>query len=403
MSDAVSGRATGELDPRAEAGRPIRLIQSAPSWLPQTQTWMFEQLRALPGEFENHVVCEVTENLDQFSIPHIHSHAALPIRRRLWDKRLRAAGLRPYLSHLPSWVDRLQAPILHSHFGHTGWVDRNVARRRRMRHVVTFYGYDLSGLPRAEPRWRGRYRDLFRSVDLVLCEGSHMAATLAELGCPRERLRVQHIGIDTRRFTFRPRQRAEDEALRVLIAASFTEKKGIPCALEALARIDGSVPLEVTLIGDSSGGARNDAEKARILRLIETLGFSQKIRWLGYQPHAVFLREAYDHHIYLAPSRVASDGDSEGGAPIGLIEMAATGMPVVSTRHCDIPEVIEDGVGGLLADEGDVHGLVVHLRELISRPDRWIRLASAARARIEEHYDLRRQSAGLAEIYRSLL
>jgi len=380
----------------------IRLLQSTPCWLPQTQTWMFEQLRALPDEFENHVVCEVTENLDQFSIPNIHSHAALPLWRQLWDKRLRAAGLRPYLSHLPALAGRLRPSILHSHFGHTGWADRQVARRRKLRHVVTFYGYDLSYLPRSDPRWRDRYHDLFGGVDLVLCEGSHMAATLEELGCPRDRLRVQHIGIDTRRFAFRPRQRARGETLRVLIAATFTEKKGIPHALEALARIDGSVPLEVTLIGDSSGG-RNDVEKQRILRAIEALDFSQKIRWLGYQPHAVFLREAYDHHIYLAPSLVASDGDCEGGAPIGLIEMAATGMPVVSTRHCDIPEVIEEGVGGLLADEGDIDGLVAHLRELIADPARSLDLACAARSRIEEHYDLRRQSARLAEIYRSLV
>ena len=390
-------------DPRAEASASIQLIQSTPSWLPQTQTWMFEQLRALPSEFESHVVCEVTENLDQFRVPHIHSHTELPIGRQLWDKRLRALRLRPYLSHLPSLARRLHAPILHSHFGDTGWADRNVARRLGMRHIVTFYGYDLSYLPRTDARWRDRYADLFASVDLVLCEGGHMAASLEELGCPASRLRVQHIGIDSQRFAFRPRRREPHEALRVLIAASFTEKKGIPLALQALARIDGRVELEVTLIGDSSGGRRNDAEKARILRAVETLGFSQKIRWLGYQPHAVLLREAYDHHIFLAPSRLAADGDCEGGAPVGLIEMAATGMPVVSTRHCDIPEVIEDGVGGLLADEGDVDGLVAHLRELISHPDRWAQLAMAARSRIEQHYDLRRQSARLAEIYRSVL
>jgi colanic acid/amylovoran biosynthesis glycosyltransferase len=390
-------------DPLGRAADPIRLIQSAPSWLPQTQTWMFEQLRALPREFESHVVCEVTENLDQFSMAHIHSHASLPIWRQLWDKRLRAARLRPYLSHLPDLAGRLQAPILHSHFGDTGWADRNVARRLGMRHIVTFYGYDLSYLPRIDVRWRDRYAELFSDVDLVLCEGSHMAASLEALGCPRDRLRVQHIGIDNQRFAFRPRRREQHEPLRVLIAASFTEKKGIPLALEALARIDGSVPLEVTLIGDSSGGRRNDAEKARILRAIDTLGFSQKIRWLGYQPHAALLREAYDHHVFLAPSLVASDGDCEGGAPVGLIEMAATGMPVVSTRHCDIPEVIEDGVGGLLADEGDVDELVAHLRELASCGDRWLELATAARTRIEQHYDLRRQSARLAEVYRSLL
>ena len=387
---------------------PVRIIQSAPVWLPQTQTWMFEQLRALPSEFECHVCCERIENLDQFPMDHVHCHADLPAWRRLYDKRLRALGLRPHLSHLASLAERGEAQILHSHFGQTGWADRKIARRLGLRHVVTFYGYDLSYLPQQDARWRDRYRELFSGVDLVLCEGSHMAATLEGLGCPSDRLRVHHIGIDTQRFVFRPRVRERRDPLRVLIAATFTEKKGISLALEALARIDGgegidgSVPLEVTLIGDSSGG-RNDAEKVRILDTVERLGFARKVRWLGYQPHSVFLQEAYDHHVYLSPSITARDGDCEGGAPVGLIEMAATGLPVVSTRHCDIPEVIEDGVGGLLADEGDVAGLVAHLRELMANPRHGVELARAARARIEIHYELRRQSAALAEIYRSLL
>lgn len=380
----------------------MRLIQSAPVWLPQTQTWMFEQLRALPSDFECHVACERSENLDQFPMDHIHCHADLPAWRQFCDRRLRALGLRPYLSHLSTLAGRADAQILHSHFGHTGWADRQVARRYGLRHVVTFYGYDVAYLPQQDARWRDRYRELFAGVDRVLCEGSQMAATLEGLGCPPERLRVHHIGIDAQRFAFRARSRKRDGPLRVLIAATFTEKKGIPDALEALARIDGSAPLEVTLIGDSSGG-RNDAEKLRILDTIERLGFSQKVRWLGYQPHSVFLREAYDHHIYLSPSITARDGDCEGGAPIGLIEMAATGLPIVSTRHCDIPEVVEHGVGGLLADEGDVDGLVAHLRELMLNPEHGAELARGARARIEARYELRRQSAQLAELYRSLL
>src|SRR5690606_39794503 len=67
---------------------------------------------------------------------------------------------------------------------------------------------------------------------------------------------------------------------------------------------------------------------------------------LGYQPWRALMDAAYRHHVFLSPSITASDGDTEGGAPVGLIEMAATGMPVISSRHADIPEVIEHGVGG---------------------------------------------------------
>ncbi len=50
------------------------------------------------------------------------------------------------------------------------------------------------------------------------------------------------------------------------------------------------------------------------------------------------------HHLFLSPSVTAPDGDSEGGAPVSIIEAAATGMPVVSTTHCDIPQAVDDGV-----------------------------------------------------------
>ena len=68
--------------------------------------------------------------------------------------------------------------------------------------------------------------------------------------------------------------------------------------------------------------------------------------------------------------------------------MAATGMPVVSTRHADIPEVLPEGAG-LLADERDSEGLAAHLRHLIEHPESWAPLTRAARDHLEAEYDVR--------------
>jgi colanic acid/amylovoran biosynthesis glycosyltransferase len=111
---------------------------------------------------------------------------------------------------------------------------------------------------------------------------------------------------------------------------------------------------------------------------------------------------AYRHHIYLAPSCTAEDGDSEGGAPVTLMEMAAAGLLVVSSRHADIPEVITDGVCGLLADEGDVDGLIEHLIWLTEHREAWFKLRFAARKRIETEFESRGRGRELAEIYRNV-
>jgi len=99
----------------------------------------------------------------------------------------------------------------------------------------------------------------------------------------------------------------------------------------------------------------------------------------------------------------AADGDTEGGLPVALIEMAATGMPVISTTHCDIPEAIHDGISGRLAAERDVDGLVAHLRWLVAHPDAWEEMVSAARRHIEVEFNAKTQGERLAAIYRNVI
>jgi len=102
------------------------------------------------------------------------------------------------------------------------------------KHLVTFYGMDVNMTPKQDPRWLWCYKSLFKSADMFLCEGSHMAQCLINMGCSRNKVNVQHLGVEVEKILFKPRTWRRGEPLRVLIAASFREKKGIPYALEAL-------------------------------------------------------------------------------------------------------------------------------------------------------------------------
>ena len=378
----------------------IKVIHSNPIWLQQTQTWIYNQVRYLPDEIENHIVCGKTENLEQFSLPNIHSLDKAPKWRYFGDKCLRKLRLRRHLGLLVEVAKQEKANVLHSHFGNIGWINLEAAKQAKLKHVVTFYGGDVNYLPRNYPIWRKRYKKLFAKVDLVLCEGSHMAQCVVNLGCPPDKVKVHHLGVSIDGIEFKPRVWTPGTPLRVLIAATFGEKKGIPYALEALGQLQYHVPLEITIIGDARSIPRSQAEKQKILATIEKHNLHSKVRLLGYQPHSVLFEEAYQHHIFLSPSITASSGDTEGGAPVSIIEMAATGMPIVSTNHCDIPEVILDGVTGLLAEERDVAGLVAHLQYLVKYPEKWLDMVKAGRKHLEAEYDVRIQSARLAAIYK---
>ena len=379
---------------------PHRILHSFPIWLPLTQTWLYNQVAFVPRALaECHVVSERVENLELFRVDGLHSLAAEHRLRQVADRGIRKLGLRRHLGFQIAVGRSCHAELLHSHFGNVGWADVGVARRLGIPHVVTFYGLDVNKLPVLDSRWRDRYAEMFTGVARVLCEGPHMARMVEALGCPAERVRVQRLGVDLSRIVYRPRHWDGAGALRVLIVGSFREKKGIPHALAAIAQVAAERPVEVTIIGDAGADPASGREKARILDAISAHGLERTCTLMGYQPPDEVFRQAHAHHVFLSPSITASDGDTEGGAPVTITEMVASGMPVVSTTHCDIPDVVEHGRGALLAEEGDVPALAANLRWFAEHPDQWAAMIAAGRARIEEHFDVRVQAARLAHHY----
>ena len=378
----------------------LRVLHCVDRWLPLTQGWLRTQVRQLEGRVANIVVCRQTENLDRFDVHPlwVESEArglfgfTLKLHRRLGVPWLFATTV----------ASRERVGIIHSHFGNVACENIWTARLVRARHVVTFYGYDVQRLPAESPVWKGRYRQLFAGVDRVFCEGPHMRECLLKLDCPPEKAQIHHLGVELDRLPFKPRHWTPGQTLRVLLAGSFVEKKGFPYAIEALAFLARKVDLQVTLIGDARLDPDALAEKVRILEAIQRNHLSERTRLLGYQPYDTLLREAYRHHLFLAPSVTAQNGDTEGGAPVTIIEMAATGMPVVSTRHCDIPHVIEDDVTGLLAPERDPQALAARLSQLLARAQDWGVMVVAARHRVEAEFNASIQAQRLGDVYARL-
>jgi colanic acid/amylovoran biosynthesis glycosyltransferase len=382
--------------------RALTVVHSHPVWLGNTMTWLYNEVRDLPLEITSHVVCRKTENLDQFAIPNIHSLEEIAPWKRGLDRALQRIHLRRHLGLLTEVAAATGARVLHSHFGNVGYADRGAARSRALRHVVSFYGRDVSQLPRRRPIWAKRYRALFASADRILSMGDHMTRALRGLGCPEQKIRVHHLGVHTEDFPFIPRAWDPEEggALRVLIAAMFREKKGIPYAIEAcgIAARRG-VSIEVTVIGDATSSPEDQAEKEKIMEAVARSGIAGQVRFLGTQTYEALMRQAYSHHVFISPSVTARDGDDEGGVALPVIEMAATGMPVVATIHADTPGVIVHGETGLLARERDAEELAEQILFLHSHGERWGAIVAAARRRIEDEFDAREQGRRLAAIY----
>lgn len=381
----------------------VKVIHFVQVWLAQTATWIYNHLSLLPEEVDTHIVCQWTQNVDQFPIKNLFSLESPPAAPTLWRKISRRFGREDdaskHLGLLEQIIDKVKPDILHSHFGQCGSVNAQLARKYKLRHVVSFYGLDVGYLPRVEPRWVSRYRQMSEQVDLVLCEGPHMAQCLLALGLEAKKIRVFRLGIDLSRIPFVPRKAPKGRPVRFLIAGSFREKKGIPYAVEALGLVSRKYPgIEVTLIGDSGDSEREEREKRRILEAVERCRLGSRMRMLGFQPYDVLLEELYRHDVFLAPSVTSSDGDTEGGAPVTIIEAAASGMPVVSTQHCDIPFVLSENNKPYLVPERDPVALANAIQALMDCPD-WTPIISANRELVEQELDVRKQARKLADMY----
>jgi colanic acid/amylovoran biosynthesis glycosyltransferase len=377
------------------------VIQSTYVWLPQTLTWLYNQVNNLQG-WNSVVMCNETTNLDQFPWPDVRAlrdHGFIPYYTY---KAHRMLGTRRHPPFFEKILARVKPGLMHSHFGPKAWKDLLLAEKFEIPQIVTFYGFDVNKLVQQEPVWRTRYEELFGRVRAVLCEGPHMAECIVNLGCPAEKVRVHHLGVDLGLLPFKPREWKPGEPLKILCAASFVEKKGMPYAVEGVGmfcREHPDMDVQLSIVGDATQARTSVELKQTILELFSKWGLADRTELLGFMPYRKMIELAYDHHLFLSPSVTSEDGDTEGGAPVSIIELAASGMPVVSTTHCDIPNVLGEVNRGYLVDERDSPALARTLSSLASVPEQWQAIASDNRKRIEQEFSAAEQGVKLGRVY----
>ncbi len=351
--------------------------------------WIYTQLTGL-RRYRSVVVTQQTQNLEEFPIDTVYTATARSPGARLFNRAVRKlTGEYPFYGAI---LEREKAGLIHAHFGFEGCRCLRAQRASGLPMLTTFYGVDASSHALLS-RWRRRYRRLFAAGTAFVVEGNSMRQRLEQIGCPSEKIRVCHLGIDLERIPCQPRARPEE--VRFLICAGFREKKGIPYALEALGRIatTTTVPFSVTLIGD--GPDRPIIEQAIVRH-----GLADRVECLGALPYSRVIAELQRCHILLQPSVTAADGDTEGGAPVILLDAQASGMPVVATRHADIPEYVVDGKTGLLAPERDAEAFADRIGSLLQwESARWQQMGKDGRLHVEQNYNAGRQRQELEGLY----
>jgi N-acetyl-alpha-D-glucosaminyl L-malate synthase BshA len=150
--------------------------------------------------------------------------------------------------------------------------------------------------------------------------------------------------------------------------SNFREVKRVKDVVRVFARIQRAMPATLIMIGD--GPERMDAENEA-----RELGVNADVRFLGRLDSVASLLQGSD--LFILPSQTESFG-------LAALEAMACGAPVVATRAGGLPEVIDDGVNGILEPVGSVEAMGRRAVELLRDPERHAAMRAAAIAKAEQ-------------------
>jgi colanic acid/amylovoran biosynthesis glycosyltransferase len=255
--------------------------------------------------------------------------------------------------------------------------------------ATVFHGFDISRVD-IITKHLGNYQRLFEQTEMLLPISELWKQRLLQWGAPKDKLRVLRMGVDLDQLRMRATARQPIDPLRVLSVARLTEKKGLEYALAAVTQARSNIAYTIIGTGPLDKPLRELASAKSVA-----------VHFAGQQPqHKVFdaLEQA---DVFLLPSVTAADGDMEG-VPVVLMEAMAKGVIVVATRHSGIPELIDDGVSGLLVAERDAAAIAHALDRVAAGEIDVARMRTEARQKVESKFDNAVLDRELIHICRSL-
>jgi colanic acid/amylovoran biosynthesis glycosyltransferase len=285
--------------------------------------------------------------------------------------------------------------VIHCHFGVTGrFIAEIIAHISCNIFITSFYGMDITVKSQIKNR---PFCSLIRNGDAFLSLCNSMTDRLVSLGFPEERIIVHPVGLHLWKYERSRQKRNGKGPYNILTVARLIEKKGIHFSLEALSKIIHETDFHITyrIIGD--GPLKEDLMKSSF-----ELGIQNHVEFLGWKTQDETIEYLKTADLFVLPSVTAEDGDQEG-TPTILLEAQAMGVPVISTYHSGIPEVVDDGRSGFLVPEKNSGAIFDRILYLLNNVDSWQVLGAHGRKFVERRFDARRLNKRLVGIYEDLL
>lgn len=279
-------------------------------------------------------------------------------------------------------LDSINPHIVNAHFASGyGTTARLVGRRPWL---LSVWGSDVYDFPRQSFLHNWLVKSNLLAADRVASTSHCMAKVTRKLAPGLKDIAITPFGVNTSSFeSIEPVSADNDKPLIIGTVKTMAYKYGIDTLIEAFSllidELNANKPelagaLKLRLVGD---GTKIEEYK----ELADSLGLQEKVEFVGRVPHDKVPLELSHLDIYVALSRL--DSESFG---VAIIEASAAGRPVVVSDAGGLPEVVIDGVTGLVVPREDPHKAALALEKLVLNPSLRRNLGDAGRSHVAQAY-----------------
>jgi glycosyltransferase involved in cell wall biosynthesis len=288
-----------------------------------------------------------------------------------------------------SVMHEFRPQVLHAHFA-----TEPAACAREMSGILgvpftfTAHGHDIHRRPPPD------FAERAAAASAVITVSRANARYIVEnFGVQRSHLRIIPCGIDTQRFhppSHTLRRQTVDESPLLVCVARLVPVKNLGLLLEACAELLArQVKFRCVIVGDGKSRGELEEKRAR-------LGLAKAVQLVGAAEQSEVL-------AWWQQASIAVLTSHQEGMPVSLMEAAACGVPAVATAVGGIPELVEDGVTGLLVPPGNRAVLVAALQRLLQDAELAARMGKQARQRAVERFFVRQQVDKFMELWTELI
>ena len=326
--------------------------------------------------------------------------ASVVLKRRGWTGQLRSFLKTAYTGatnrvkerQLFSFWQQHKIDLVLAEYGGVGVGILPYCRKKNLPLVVHFHGYDAYRTTYLE-KYKQDYSELFAYASAIIVVSKDMQEQIIRLGAPASKVFYNVYGVELDKF-----KRADvAQSQRQLFAAGrFVEKKAPYLTILAFQKVLEKMP-DSRLVFAGEGELLDVCKK-----MVDSLRLSHAVSFCGSLPHEEISELMQRSRAFVQHSIVPASGDSEG-TPNTILEAQASALPVVSTRHAGIKDVIVHERTGYLVAEGDIDTMASYMIDLLEHAGKAAMLGDAGRANVEARYSMESSIRNLRDILKSSL